>query len=88
MELLLPVLRQTTVSSPPNSVRVLFTASLVVELSTPKGCINFDDINHEKRGSQNVAYGQSKVGNIFLGNEFALRNEKAGDGGLFAVCSS
>lgn len=84
-QLLLPVLRQTAASSPPNSVRVLFTASLMAELSTPKGGINFDDINHERSGNQNVAYGQSKVGNIFLGNEFARRNEKAGDGILFAV---
>ncbi len=57
----------------------------MAELSTPKGGINFDDINHERSGNQNVAYGQSKVGNIFLGNEFARRNEKAGDGILFAV---
>jgi retinol dehydrogenase-12 len=87
-QLLLPILRQTAASSPPNSVRVLFTGSLVAELSTPKGGINFDDINHEKTGSQNIAYGQSKVGNIIVGNEFARRNENAGDGILFAVrCS-
>jgi retinol dehydrogenase 12 len=86
--LLLPILRQTATSSPPDSVRVLFTGSLVAELSTPKGGINFDDINHEKSGNQNIAYGQSKVGNIFLGKEFARRNGKAGDGILFAVSCS
>ena len=43
----------------------------MAELSTPKGGINFDDINHEKSGNQNMAYGQSKAGNIFLGKEFA-----------------
>jgi retinol dehydrogenase 12 len=84
---LLPILRQTAASSTPNSVRVLFTASLVAELSTPKGGINFDDINHQKSGNQSVAYGQSKVGNIFLGKEFARRDEKAGNGILFAVSS-
>lgn len=88
IQLLLPILRQTAASSAPNSVRVLFTASLVTELSIPKGGINFDDINHEKSGSQNVAYGQSKVGNIFLGSEFAQMNEKGGNRILFAVrCS-
>jgi NAD(P)-dependent dehydrogenase (short-subunit alcohol dehydrogenase family) len=82
-QLLLPILRQTAASSPRNSVRVLFTASLMAELSLPKGGIQWEDINFEgtnNRAKTSLAYGQSKVGNIFLGKEF-VRREGAREGG-------
>jgi retinol dehydrogenase 12 len=83
--LLQPVLAQTAAREPPGAVRVLFTGSVVAEINAPKGGINFEDINHEKGGSAQVKYGQSKVGNIFLAAEFARRNREAGEGVVFAV---
>ncbi|KAH8812967.1 short-chain dehydrogenase [Xylogone sp. PMI_703] len=77
-KLLYPVLLQTVDLAAPNSVRVCWTGSLTAELHAPKGVINFNDINHEKGGSQNVKYGQSKAANILLGSEFAKRDSESG----------
>ena len=77
-KLLYPVLVQTATSSPPNSVRVCWTGSLVAELATLKGVINFDDINFEKGGSQRQKYGQSKAANILLASEFSKRDSSSG----------
>jgi retinol dehydrogenase 12 len=81
-QLLRPILVKTAAISPPDSVRVCWAGSLVVELNVPKGVIDFDDINGEKGISQNGLYGQSKAGNIFLGWEFAQRTR---DEGLISV---
>ncbi|KAE9371719.1 NAD(P)-binding protein [Stipitochalara longipes BDJ] len=81
-QLLRPILIKTAASSPPNSVRVCWTSSLMAEASVPKGVIDFEDINGEKGASQRVLYSQSKAGNIFLGWEFARRN---GEEGLISV---
>jgi retinol dehydrogenase-12 len=47
-QLLRPIMVKTAATSPPDSVRVCWTGSLVVELNVPKGVIDFDDINGEK----------------------------------------
>jgi hypothetical protein len=68
------------------SVRVLFTGSIVAEVNAPKGGIEFQDINNEKGVmGQVVLYGQSKVGNLYLGKEFARKNAEKGEGVLFMV---
>jgi retinol dehydrogenase-12 len=48
--------------------------------------INFDDINLEKGGSQQVKYGQSKAGNILLASEFARRYRDSGVLSLVRRC--
>jgi retinol dehydrogenase-12 len=77
-KLLYPILVHTAACTLPNSVRVCWTGSLVAELSTPKGVINFEDINFEKGGSQRLKYGQSKAANILLASEFAKRDSTSG----------
>lgn len=84
-QLLLPILVKTATLSPPDSVRICWTSSLMAEASVPKGVINFEDINGEKGVSQSVLYSQSKAGNIFLGWELARRNR---EDGLISVVSA
>jgi retinol dehydrogenase-12 len=58
----------------------------MAEASVPKGVIDFEDINGEKKAySQSKLYSQSKAGNIFLGWEFARRLR---DQGVISVVSS
>jgi retinol dehydrogenase-12 len=80
--LLTPLILQTAKSSPPGSVRVIWTSSLGgVKLSPPNGGILWDDINYQRTdsGSKNFgAYGQSKAGNIYQAAEFARRYGSAG----------
>ncbi|KAL4947473.1 NAD(P)-binding protein [Aspergillus filifer] len=79
--LLLPLLRRTTASALPNSVRVVWVSS-IVEFGTAQNGIIFD----EETGAPKVLkdsmenYMQSKVGNVFLANETAKR--AGGDGVL------
>ncbi|RFU31732.1 hypothetical protein B7463_g4599, partial [Scytalidium lignicola] len=80
-ELLLPIMRKTVLTAPANAVRIIFLGSFMTELYTPKGVINFKDINHEKGGKRPEIYAQSKIGNIYLATEYAKRNE--GDGILY-----
>lgn len=87
-KMLLPVLTKTAnEGGSEGNVRVLFTGSIVAEINAPKGGIDFEDINLEKSGDQQLKYGQSKVGNIYLAAEFARRNKKMGNRVLFAVGS-
>lgn len=74
VRLLYPVLDRTAASAAPDSVRICWAASLVAELRTPEGVINFDDINLEKNSNQQIRYGQSKAANVLLGAEWAERH--------------
>lgn len=66
-----PILRKTAETAPANSVRVIWTGSLAIEISGAKGGMKLDDLHYNKGGSQEYKYGQSKAGNLFLGAEFA-----------------
>ncbi len=72
-KLLLPTLSRTADAAPADSVRICWAGSFAAETGTPDGVINFNDINHEKSGSQRVMYGQSKAANILLASELARR---------------
>ncbi|KAK4891240.1 short-chain alcohol dehydrogenase [Elasticomyces elasticus] len=76
-KLLTPLLQQTAASSPAGSVRVIWAASLGVDVqSPPHGGFDLTSdgapIVNTTRTQTN--YGMSKVGNYFLASQFALRN--------------
>jgi retinol dehydrogenase-12 len=83
--MLLPLLKQTaaSASSLRDSARVIWTGSLAIELGTPVGGMDLDDLGYEKGGSQMYFYSQSKCGNLFLGSELARRS--AGEGIISVV---
>jgi NAD(P)-dependent dehydrogenase (short-subunit alcohol dehydrogenase family) len=73
-QLLLPQLRHAAASSPPNSVRVIWTASLSVEIYSPTGGIDFSLLNKQSVTESSARdYAASKVGNWFLAIECARR---------------
>jgi NAD(P)-dependent dehydrogenase (short-subunit alcohol dehydrogenase family) len=89
-KLLLPTLQRTAASSPPASVRVTWAASSAVDLLSPKpGGVVLDAQGAPKNYGPQFAYGQSKVGNVFLAHEFAKRYGKDGiiSNVSFASCS-
>ncbi|KAI9672897.1 MAG: hypothetical protein M1829_004447 [Trizodia sp. TS-e1964] len=73
-----PILRTTAATAPANSVRVVWTGSLAIEIDAAKGGMKLDDLHYEKGGSQEYKYAQSKAGNLFLGAELALRVKDEG----------
>jgi len=68
-----PILLKTARSSPTGSVRVCWAGSLTIDLDTPEGGIDIDDLHYTKSQSQATKYAQSKCGNLFLASEFAKR---------------
>lgn len=82
-KLLAPILSQTARHAPAGSVRVVWPASLLVEMSTPKGGIGSDFL----RGPAVIKdpamlYSMSKAANWFVASEFARRQPRqSGDGG-------
>ena len=78
--LLLPCLRAAAIAraETPGAVRVIWSASMVVDLSAPPGGIDVDSLDNPPRdGVKN--YEASKVGNWFLASELA-REEQIRDG--------
>lgn len=71
-QLLLPLLRATAQASPPASVRVLWTSSLMVDLSAPPGGMVVADLASPPP-DKTKNYVTSKVGNWFLASELARR---------------
>ena len=72
-KLLLPQLRAAAEFSPPASVRVIWTSSLMVELTTPKGGANITALLSQAetaKPDQEKLYTGSKTGNWFLASEF------------------
>lgn len=69
-QLLLPLLQSAARESPPGSVRVVWTASLLVDMIAPKGGIIMADLASPPQ-DQNKNYAVSKVGNWFLASEMA-----------------
>ena len=69
-QLLLPSLQSAARESSPGSVRVVWTASLVVDMNSPKGGIIMADLASPPQ-DQTKNYVASKVGNWFLASEMA-----------------
>ncbi|KAJ9297093.1 hypothetical protein DTO271G3_4854 [Paecilomyces variotii] len=80
--LLLPILQQTAREAPSASVRVIWTSSIVVDLSTPKDIPSFlDEIEHPPPDQQRN-YLNTKLGNWFLAHELAVQ---AGSSGILSM---
>lgn len=79
-KLLTPILTATAKKSPKDSVRVVWAASLAVNLFAPTGGIAFDkDTGAAKtHGITQINYGQSKTGNYFYAAEFARQHAAEG----------
>ncbi|KAK4169892.1 NAD(P)-binding protein [Cladorrhinum sp. PSN259] len=75
-QLLLPLLEHTAAASscPPGSVRVVWTASQMIELSAPKGGIIMSEI-HEPTKDVTRNYTNTKTGNFLLSAELARRQQ-------------
>lgn len=61
-----PILKQTASTSPPNSVRVLWAASMAIQVLCPPGGVKLDESGKVVDISQQLNYGQTKVGNVLL----------------------
>ncbi|PSR90639.1 hypothetical protein BD289DRAFT_430542 [Coniella lustricola] len=72
-------LTKTAASSPTGSVRVAWAASLAVQLGAPQphGIVINSDGSPQDKGPQ-INYAQTKVGNVFLGREFAKTTPENG----------
>lgn len=81
---LLPVLKKTAASSPPNSVRVTWASSMAIAFA-PTGGIAFekDGVTPKVQSTNGVQYAQTKVGNAYLAYEFGRRY---GNDGIVSVC--
>ena len=85
-ELLKPILQQTAATAPPNSVRVTWAGSIAIDGYSPKGGVRFNEdggVIVESNPTSN--YSVSKVGNLFLAQQFA--KEVEGKGIVSVVCS-
>ena len=69
-QLLLPSLQAAARTSPPGSVRVVWTSSQTVDLSAPKGGMIIADLASPPK-DQTKNYVASKAGNWFLASELA-----------------
>lgn len=69
-----PILKKTAATSEPDSVRVVWLASLV-NVATAAGGIVFDEATGAPKVLKNAMenYMQTKVGNVFLTHECAKR---------------
>ncbi|KAM5356905.1 hypothetical protein ACJ41O_003551 [Fusarium nematophilum] len=83
-QLLVPVLVSTAADSPPASVRVVFTSSIVVDLSIPTGGVPIADLLLPSEDQQ-VNYANSKLGNWFLASNLAA---KIGPRGVLSIAQN
>ncbi|RYC54803.1 hypothetical protein CHU98_g11410 [Xylaria longipes] len=74
---LLPLLRSTAQIAVKDSVRVVWSGSIHIEMTSPPGGVDFDRIENPKAVDR-VDYGISKAGNYFLAYEGARRWGKDG----------
>lgn len=72
-ELLKPILASTAKSAPANSVRVVWPASILVEMLAPKGGVPVDTLDTPS-DDINEHYSASKTGNWFVASEFSKRS--------------
>lgn len=79
-KLLLPILASTAQSSPPSSVRVVFTSSGIIDMPVgPTAGISLDELKPGSHSADmNRNYSASKAGNWFLASGFDKRYAKDG----------
>ena len=82
---LLPLMKAAAGNSPKNNVRVVWTGSSQIEMSTPKGGIDFERIGSGATTDKIPEYAASKCGNWFLADEGAKRWGKYG---IISVCEN
>lgn len=77
-KLLHPILARTAKQAPANSVRVVWVSSSVAEHLSPKGGIDFDNLDYKTDKAPWSKYGVSKAGNVLHAAEFAKRTGAEG----------
>lgn len=77
-QLVLPQLQVAAETAAPNSVRVVWTSSMVVDLSAPAGGIHIPDLTSPPANDQTKLYVESKVGNWFLASELGRNLSRHG----------
>lgn len=83
---LLPLLQAAAKSAPKGSVRVIWTGSLHIDMTAPKGGVDFTRIDHPTDlAVTREDYAASKAGNWFLAAEGARR---WGASGIVSVCQN
>jgi len=73
-----PLLAKTAKSAPADSVRVIWVSSNMAEIGSPKGGIDFDNLDYKTDKPAWHKYAVSKAGNIYHGSEFARRVQGEG----------
>ncbi|KAL8727253.1 MAG: hypothetical protein Q9166_006172 [cf. Caloplaca sp. 2 TL-2023] len=71
-QLLLPTLRRTAQTVPSATVRVIWTSSIVVDVTAVKNGINISDLENPP-SDQQLSYTNTKVGNWFLAGALAAQ---------------
>ena len=82
-KLLLPQLRAAVKASSPEKVRVVWTSSVLVEASSPKGGVDFDGLETGLK-DPTANYAATKAGNWFLAAEWA-RRYGTGDDAMMSI---
>jgi len=63
----------------PNSVRVIWLGSIVIDLQAPKTGMDLDNLDYLKKDEDAATrYAISKTGNLFIGTEWARRAADTG----------
>jgi NAD(P)-dependent dehydrogenase (short-subunit alcohol dehydrogenase family) len=75
---LLPFLKAAARTAPEGSVRITWTASLMVETLSPRGGVSYDRMSQSSSTDPEPDYASSKAGNWFLADEAAKRWGKDG----------
>ena len=78
-------MRDTAKMSAPNTVRIVWTGSIAIELGAPKNGVDTNNLHDQSRLATYLLYAQSKCGNFFLGSEFA---KSLGGDGILSVVGS
>ncbi|KAG5764936.1 hypothetical protein H9Q69_002534 [Fusarium xylarioides] len=81
-KLLVPILKETAKIQPPASVRVIWTASIVTDLSVRKGGVKMEEVINPSKDQQ-VNYTNSKTGNWYLASVLA---DQVGSHSILSVC--
>ncbi|MCJ1456680.1 hypothetical protein MMC28_007043 [Mycoblastus sanguinarius] len=76
-KLLLPVLSSTAAQAPSNSVRIVWTSSILVDMLAPKGGVTIKQLTNPD-DNRNEHYSASKAGNWFLASEYHARLKDTG----------
>ena len=76
-KLLLPTLTSTAAQTPPNSVRIIWTSSVLVDMMAPTGGVNIKQLAHPDN-NRSEHYSASKAGNWFLASEYHRRFQDTG----------